>query len=98
MSSFREAFPNVLCESMSTSVPCVSTDVGDAKLIIGDSGWIVPVNDSLELANNIEYCYNLHSQNEIGKYGERSRKRVEDNFNFNDMVVNYQKVWDLYEI
>ena len=41
LTSYSEGFPNVIGEAMSSGVPCVSSNVGECKNIIGDYGFIV---------------------------------------------------------
>ena len=64
-SAGNEGFPNVVAESMSYGVPCISTDVGDSSLIIDKYGWLVPVKSPKDLANRIhESC--MQARSDVG--------------------------------
>lgn len=52
-SSWGEGFPNVIAEAMLLEVPCVTTDVGDAKKILNDKKYTVPINSPDRLSRAI---------------------------------------------
>ncbi|MGR5336193.1 glycosyltransferase [Vibrio gigantis] len=68
LSSRNEAFPNVLVEAMSNSLPVISTNVGDASLIIDNHEFLVPPSDSDSLASKILFITSMTEERrrEIG--------------------------------
>lgn len=94
-SSFGEAFPNVLAEAMACGTPCVTTDVGDAALIVGSTGWVVPPQNSQVLATAIQEALEEQKNTPKGWQTRKhnARKHIEENFSIEVMVGKYREVW-----
>lgn len=92
MTSITEGFPNVLVEAMASGLPCISTDVGDAKYIVQDLGSIVPPRNAQALADAI-LAYAEKSEAEKQALKQATRKRVEQNFSIATVSRQYMQVW-----
>jgi len=94
LSSYSEAFPNVLAESMACGTPCVTTDVGDASKIVGNTGWIVPPRSSKLLAFAIrDALIQLSSYDSWLVRKANCRKRITTNYSLHRMIQSYNDVW-----
>ena len=51
LTSYREGFPNAILESMVMGVPCIGSDVGEIREIIGDTGFIIKPGDIPAIKN-----------------------------------------------
>jgi glycosyltransferase involved in cell wall biosynthesis len=78
-SAFGEGFPNILGEAMACGVPCVTTDVGDAARIVGDTGRVVAVRDWRGLGREILALLDMGAAAREA-LGRRARARVEQNY------------------
>jgi len=92
LSSLGEGFPNVLGEAMACGIPCVSTDVGDARPIIADTGLIVPVRDSTSLAGAITELIDRGAA-ERAKLGRAARARIEAEYSLPSIVDRYEALY-----
>ena len=92
--SASEAFPNVVAEAMACGTPCLTTSVGDAPLIVGDIGWVVAPQNSLELSQAILKIIELKKDAEAWSIRQKlARRRIVDNFGVEKMVDAYGAVW-----
>jgi len=92
-SAFGEAFSNVLGEAMSCGVPCVATDVGDARLILDDTGIVVPPKEPFALASALEKLLRLPAP-ERARLGARARARVQEQFSLPDIIRRYEATYE----
>jgi glycosyltransferase involved in cell wall biosynthesis len=82
LTSTSEGFSNVLAEAMACGTPCVSTDVGDAGLILGGLGAVVQARDVAALAEAIETMLSVDRRT----LGPALRAWIETNFGV-DLLV-----------
>jgi glycosyltransferase involved in cell wall biosynthesis len=92
-SAYGEGFPNVIGEAMASGTICVTTDAGDAGMIVGDCGFVVPPREPAALADAITAAIRLPSGERLA-LERRSRQRIEEHFSVDAVVRQYQ---DLYE-
>ncbi len=88
-SAWGEAFPNVLGEAMACGVPCVATDVGDARRIIGDTGRVVPARDPQSLAE----AWTDLLGGDLKALGVAARRRVEERYPIERIVDQYETLY-----
>lgn len=100
MSSAWEGLPMVLLEAASTSIPIVATDVGgNREILINDvSGFIVPPNDSDQLASSLLRLM-VMAENERVDMGKAGRDYVEKHFGLENVVDMWERLyWEFLEL
>jgi len=95
LSSLSEAFPNVLNEAMACGTPCITTDVGDAPLIIGNTGWIVSPKDQKALADSAIKAADEKKYNNANWIQRKNdcHNRIATNFTIKKMARKYIQTW-----
>jgi len=92
LTSYSEGCPNVVGEAMACKTPCVVTNSGDSALLVGDTGFVCLKKDYQGIAEVILQFYRM-SYKEKEHYRLSSRKRIQDNFSINDIVLQYEQVY-----
>jgi len=91
-SAYGEGFSNVVAEGMSTGLTPVTTDVGDARAIIGEVGQVVPPCDAGALARALGDMAML-SRRARENLGQRARQRIISEFSIEKAVSRFERLY-----
>lgn len=91
-SSFGEGFPNVIPEAMACGVPCVVTDVGDSKRIVGELGVVVAPNDSISLSSGLSTMIHKIQTMNPDDVRQENRSRITSLFSRQKLIVDTESV------
>lgn len=92
VTSVSEAYPMVLIEAMACGVPCVSTGVGDAALILGALGRVVPVQQPESIAAAWESLLGLPAPERLALQ-QRVREHAVQEFGLDACAAKYQTLY-----
>lgn len=92
-SAYGEGFPNVLGEAMACEVPCVTTDVGDARELVDDTGLVVEPENPKQLAEAWEEFVTMNDAR-LRKGGRRARNRIQDHFEIGRIAQQFERCYE----
>lgn len=95
-SAWGEGFPNVLGEAMACEIVCVTTDIGDAAQIVGDTGRVVPAGDAHAFAAAVSDL--LSDGIARATLGRRARQRVLQSYSLDAVVGQYAELYQTVAI
>lgn len=95
-SSYGEGFPNVLVESMFNFTPCISTDVGEAAMILSEVGFVIPAENPTALMDALsEYLRILKDENGVYlNYCMKGFDKIHREYDIKYIANKYYNVWE----
>jgi glycosyltransferase involved in cell wall biosynthesis len=91
-SASGEGFPNVLGEAMACGLPCVATDIGDAKELLGPVGMAVPARDPEALAAAWRALIAIGPDGRRS-LGDEARARIIEGYDLESVVARYEALY-----
>jgi glycosyltransferase involved in cell wall biosynthesis len=92
LTSYGEGFPNALCEAMASAVPCIATDVGDCKSIIGNTGFIVEAQNPTKISKAISDLVRA-TPKKRKEMGNEARQRVLARYTITSVAQMYEYLY-----
>jgi glycosyltransferase involved in cell wall biosynthesis len=93
LSSRTEGFPNVVAEAMSYGRPVITTDVGEAATVVGDTGLVVPPGDAHALADGMCRMLDIDFHDFVG-LSAAARRRVDEHYSLPQVARRYDLFLD----
>jgi glycosyltransferase involved in cell wall biosynthesis len=91
-SAFGEGFSNVIAEGMSAGLIPVATDVGDARDLVGETGFVIPPGDMHALLQVLEVSTEI-DQHQRDALAMRARNRIIEQFSRAKSIDRYAKLY-----
>jgi glycosyltransferase involved in cell wall biosynthesis len=91
-SAWGEGFPNVIGEAMATGVPCVATDIGECRDIIGATGYVVPPRDAQALASAVDALLREDAESRAQRAAD-ARHRVAEHYAIDRIAEEYLRIY-----
>jgi glycosyltransferase involved in cell wall biosynthesis len=90
--SRAEGFPNSIGEAMACAVPCVVTDVGDSRALVGSTGVVVPPADPAALGAGMVSLLRRPAE-ERAALGCEARQRIEQHYGIRGAAEAYARLY-----
>ena len=91
-SAFGEGFSNVIAEGMSSGLVPITTDVGDAKIIVGNAGMIVQPGNAQAFAEALSKVAGL-APDARRNLGLQARERIVRQFSMGQAVEIFERLY-----
>jgi glycosyltransferase involved in cell wall biosynthesis len=91
-SAYAEGFSNAIAEGMSAGLIPIATDVGDARIVVDDTGTVVPLKDAAAVAAAIGKVA-ASTPPERTAQGRCARARIVEQFSLDMAVERYERLY-----
>ena len=93
--SKSEGFPNILGEAIINGVPSITTDVGDAKLMVGNKFNVIPKNNIFIFSKKLQYYADLFNKKKTTKKSVIANSiKFYKKYSHKKMINRYQDLWN----
>ncbi|KQB09449.1 glycosyltransferase [Vibrio metoecus] len=92
MSSDTEGFPNVIGEAMSSGLPVVSTDAGESRIVVGNTGIVVPIGDMSALNKGMKLLIEMDND-AFASLQRCVRERIIQNYSLSAIASQYKELY-----